>query len=80
MIASLCCLKLLITRPQQCSSNGWLLTCFPVRTHPTDARGRSPKMLEGLRKRISTLFLSFVETPEFNPVSSQFQVVPMVRL
>mmetsp|Transcript_27723 Transcript_27723/g.75005 ORF Transcript_27723/g.75005 Transcript_27723/m.75005 type:complete len:722 (+) Transcript_27723:174-2339(+) len=40
-------------------------------------RGRSPKMLEGLRKRISSLFLSFIETPEFNPVSAQYQVVPM---
>ena len=35
-------------------------------------------MLEGLRKRISSLFLSFIETPEFNPVSAQHQVVPMV--
>jgi len=34
-------------------------------------------MLEGLRKRISSLFLSFIETPEFNPVSAQYQVVPM---
>lgn len=34
-------------------------------------------MLEGLRKRISSLFLSFLETPEFNPESAQFQVVPM---
>lgn len=40
-------------------------------------RGRNPKTLEGLRKRISSLFLTFIETPEFNPESAQFQVVPM---
>ena len=40
-------------------------------------RGRSPKLLEGLRKRISSLFLTFIETPEFNPESAQFQIVPM---
>ena len=40
-------------------------------------RGRSPKLLEGLRKRISSLFLTFIETPEFNPESARFQIVPM---
>jgi len=30
-----------------------------------------------LRKRISSLFLTFIETPEFNPESSRFQIVPM---
>ncbi|GFR46844.1 hypothetical protein Agub_g8483 [Astrephomene gubernaculifera] len=40
-------------------------------------RGRNPKMLEGLRKRISSLFLNFIETPEFNPEASRFQIVPM---
>ncbi|KAG1658423.1 hypothetical protein FOA52_009605 [Chlamydomonas sp. UWO 241] len=40
-------------------------------------RGRPPSMLEGLRKRISSLFLTFVETPEFNPESARFQIVPM---
>lgn len=30
-------------------------------------RGRSPVTMEGLRKRISSLFLSFIKTPEFNP-------------
>lgn len=40
-------------------------------------RGRNPKLLEGLRKRISGLFLTFIETPEFNPESSRFQIVPM---
>ncbi|KAG2484208.1 hypothetical protein HYH03_016943 [Edaphochlamys debaryana] len=40
-------------------------------------RGRNPKMLEGLRKRISSLFLNFIETPEFNPEAARFQIVPM---
>ncbi|EFJ50994.1 hypothetical protein VOLCADRAFT_103627 [Volvox carteri f. nagariensis] len=40
-------------------------------------RGRSPKVLEGLRKRISSLFLNFIETPEFNPEAARFQIVPM---
>ncbi|GLC44145.1 Protein phosphatase 1G [Pleodorina starrii] len=40
-------------------------------------RGRSPKVLEGLRKRISSLFLAFIETPEFNPEAARFQIVPM---
>ncbi|KAJ3350569.1 hypothetical protein HDU91_006235 [Kappamyces sp. JEL0680] len=31
------------------------------------SRGRSEKSLEGLRKRISNLFLQFIQTPEFNP-------------
>lgn len=34
-------------------------------------------MLEGLRKRISSLFLNFIETPEFNPEAVRFQIVPM---
>ncbi|KAK9828672.1 hypothetical protein WJX72_001452 [[Myrmecia] bisecta] len=37
-------------------------------------RGRHPKTLEGLRKRISTLFLQFVETPEFNPEAKALQI------
>ncbi len=37
-------------------------------------RGRSPAMLEGLRKRIASMFLNFIETPEFNPEASRFQV------
>ncbi|MEW5311458.1 MAG: hypothetical protein WDW38_003172 [Sanguina aurantia] len=40
-------------------------------------RGRSPSILEGLRKRVTGLFLSFIETPEFNPEASRFQVVPL---
>ena len=39
-------------------------------------RGRSPKTLNGLRRRISNLFLAFLETPEFNPEAARFQVVP----
>lgn len=30
-------------------------------------RGRNPATLEGLRRRISSLFLAFIKTPEFNP-------------
>lgn len=40
-------------------------------------RGRNPGMLEGLRKRISSMFLNFIETPEFNPEAARYQVVPM---
>lgn len=40
-------------------------------------RGRAPKMLEGLRKRISSMFLTFIETPEFNPEAARYQIVPM---
>jgi hypothetical protein len=40
-------------------------------------RGRESKTLQGLRKRISSLFLAFIETPEFNPESSRFQIVPV---
>eukprot|EP00873_Tetraselmis_striata_P038996 jgi/Tetstr1/459260/TSEL_000421.t1 len=40
-------------------------------------RGRSPKTMEGLRKRISSLFLAFIETPEFNPEAGRFQMVPL---
>ena len=39
-------------------------------------RGRDEKSLEGLRLRISRLFLTFIETPEFNPEASRFQRVP----
>jgi hypothetical protein len=37
-------------------------------------RGRRPNMLEGLRKRIASLFLTFLETPEFNPEAAAYQV------
>ncbi|KAI8811506.1 hypothetical protein BJ742DRAFT_119498 [Cladochytrium replicatum] len=40
------------------------------------SRGRDPQSLEGLRKRISTLFLQFIRTPEFNPESSMYQRFP----
>jgi len=39
-------------------------------------RGRSEDSLGGLRKRITNLFLQFIETPEFNPESARFQKVP----
>jgi hypothetical protein len=39
-------------------------------------RGRSEKTLLGLRKRIENLFLSFLQTPEFNPEAARFQRVP----
>lgn len=39
-------------------------------------RGRSETSLEGLRKRLSNLFLQFIETPEFNPEAARFQKVP----
>ena len=39
-------------------------------------RGRSEASLEGLRKRLSNLFLQFIETPEFNPEAARFQKVP----
>ncbi|EQC25789.1 hypothetical protein SDRG_16385 [Saprolegnia diclina VS20] len=38
-------------------------------------RGRSVKSLEGLRKRISNLFLQFVETPAYNPEAASLQHV-----
>jgi len=34
-------------------------------------RGRKGASLDGLRKRLSNLFLQFIETPEFNPLSSK---------
>jgi hypothetical protein len=41
-------------------------------------RGRNPVTMVGLRNRISSLFLNFIETPEFNPEASRHQVVPKV--
>ena len=38
------------------------------------SRGRNPKTLTGLRKRISHLFITFVETPEFNPEVAKYQI------
>ncbi|TPX43836.1 hypothetical protein SeLEV6574_g04836 [Synchytrium endobioticum] len=37
------------------------------------ARGRDAESLEGLRRRIATLFLQFIQTPEFNPEAATFQ-------
>lgn len=38
-------------------------------------RGMKKKNMDGLRKRISTLFLQYIKTPEFNPqVSKLLQV------
>ncbi|CAM9942877.1 unnamed protein product, partial [Phaeothamnion confervicola] len=39
-------------------------------------RGRCERSLEGLRRRIRTIFLRFVETPDFNPEASRFLKVP----
>ena len=35
-------------------------------------RGRKSSSMEGLRKRISTLFLQFIENPMFNPEAANF--------
>ncbi|KAJ3397440.1 hypothetical protein HDU92_007829 [Lobulomyces angularis] len=40
------------------------------------SRGREAKSLEGLRRRISNLFLQFIQTPEFNPESKAHQKFP----
>jgi hypothetical protein len=42
-------------------------------------RARAAGALAGLRARIASLFLNFIETPEFNPEASRHQVVPKVR-
>jgi hypothetical protein len=39
-------------------------------------RGRSPKTLDGLRRRIAGLFLAFCKNPAFNPEAGQLQLVP----
>jgi len=39
-------------------------------------RGRPESSLKALRKRMQTLFMHFMLTPEFNPESSRFQRVP----
>jgi len=39
-------------------------------------RGRSPDTLAGLRKRLQSLFLQFIETPDFNPEATRFLKVP----
>lgn len=37
-------------------------------------RGRDPKSMEGLRRRIANLFLHFIETPEFNPEAGRYTI------
>ncbi|OAJ42982.1 hypothetical protein BDEG_26368 [Batrachochytrium dendrobatidis JEL423] len=37
------------------------------------SRGRDVSSLEGLRKRINSLFLQFIKTPEFNPEAASHQ-------
>lgn len=39
-------------------------------------RGRSVETLSGLRKRLSNLFMQYIEAPEFNPESNRFLKVP----
>jgi hypothetical protein len=43
-------------------------------------RQRSSLSMEGLRKRLSNLFLQFVHTPQFNPESANFQQIPFGTL
>ena len=39
-------------------------------------RGRPEKSLVAMRRRLSNMFLTFIETPEFNPEAIRFQKVP----
>eukprot|EP00762_Andalucia_godoyi_P006732 ANDGO_06209.mRNA.1 hypothetical protein AMSG_11901 len=43
-------------------------------------RGRSSRALDGLRRRVSNLFLQFTETPEFNPESLRYSKLPVEYL
>ena len=40
-------------------------------------RRRDPRTMAGLRKRLSGLFLQFIETPEFNPEASRYSVAAL---
>ncbi|KAJ3043905.1 hypothetical protein HDV00_003944 [Rhizophlyctis rosea] len=40
------------------------------------SRGRESGSLEGLRRRISNLFMQFIQTPEFNPEAASYQKFP----
>ncbi|TPX55201.1 hypothetical protein PhCBS80983_g05521, partial [Powellomyces hirtus] len=40
------------------------------------SRGREARSMEGLRRRISNLFLQFIQTPEFNPEAALYQKFP----
>jgi hypothetical protein len=42
-------------------------------------RGRDAKMMIGLRKRLSNLFLRFIETPEFNPEAARYSAAALAR-
>lgn len=42
-------------------------------------RGRNETSLEGLRKRLSNLFLQFIENPDFNPEATRFLKVANLR-
>jgi len=37
-------------------------------------RGRQEQSLTGLRKRLSNLFLQFIDTPEFNPEAANYKL------
>lgn len=39
-------------------------------------RGRSPKTLDGLRRRIAGHFLALCKTPAFNPEATKLRLVP----
>ena len=39
-------------------------------------RGRPDSSLEGLRQRLNNLYLSFIETPTFNPEAQRYQIIP----
>ena len=43
-------------------------------------RGRSVESMVNLRRRLTSLFRQFVDTPEFNPEADRFLKVPGVRL
>ena len=42
-------------------------------------RRRDPATMAGLRKRLSGLFLQFIETPEFNPEASRYSVAALAK-
>jgi hypothetical protein len=43
-------------------------------------RGRSTRTLNGLRKRIKSLFLQSMQQPDFNPESKQYTIEPQEQL
>lgn len=49
-----------------------LASCLHARLRVWCCRGRKAGSMEGLRKRISTLFLQFIENPMFNPEAANF--------